>query len=181
DQTVSLRKSKGQEAALKVVLTDRGKETMEKLRAVAQELREAEEDALTQRTDDTASTIRAARYSLGIGVPLGVLVVALGAVLLTRSATRPVSAAITQLTATGSQLQATTTQQAAGAQEQAAAVTQTVATVDEVTRTSEQASERAREMGDAGQRNLEIARVGRKTTEDSIAALGKVQTQVEAT
>jgi PAS domain S-box-containing protein len=70
-------------------------------------------------------------------------------------------------------------QQAAGAQEQAAAVSQTVTTVDEITQTSEQAAQRARGVGDAVQRNLEIGKAGRHAIEESLSAKRRVQEQVE--
>ena len=89
--------------------------------------------------------------------------------------------AVGQLTASSAEVLASTTQQAAGAQEQSAAVTETVATVDEVTQTSEQATQRAKGLGDAVQRALQVGQAGRKVTEDSIAALSKVQEQVETT
>ncbi len=89
--------------------------------------------------------------------------------------------AVNQLTSASSEILATTTQQAAGAQEQAAAVTETVATVDEVTQTSDQATQRARGMGEAVGRALQVGQSGRQVVEESIAALARVQEQVEAT
>jgi methyl-accepting chemotaxis protein len=89
--------------------------------------------------------------------------------------------AVNQLTSAGAEILASTTEQAAGAQQQAAAVTQTVATVDQVTQTSDQAAQRARGLGEAVQRSLEVGRAGRKVVDESIAALGAVGGQVEAT
>ena len=60
-------------------------------------------------------------------------------------------------------------------------MTETVATVDEVTQTSEQSTQRAKALADAVQRTQQIGQSGRKATEDSIAALARVQEQVEAT
>jgi len=89
--------------------------------------------------------------------------------------------AVGQLTSSSAEVLASTTQQAAGAQEQAAAVAETVATVDEVTQTADQAAQRAKSLGDAVQKALQVGQSGRKATEDSITALSKVQEQVEAT
>ncbi len=89
--------------------------------------------------------------------------------------------AVGQLTSSSAEVLASTTQQAAGAQEQAAAVSETVATVDEVTQTSDQAAQRAKNLGEAVQKALQIGQSGRKATEESIAALARVQEQVEAT
>ncbi len=89
--------------------------------------------------------------------------------------------AVGQLTSASSEILATTTEQAAGAQEQAAAVTETVATVDEVTQTSDQANQRAKSLGEAVGRALQVGQSGRQVVEESIAALAKVQEQVEGT
>jgi methyl-accepting chemotaxis protein len=89
--------------------------------------------------------------------------------------------AVNQLSSASTEILASTTQQAAGAQEQAAAVSETVATVDQVTQTADQAAQRAKAVGEAVQRTLEIGKTGRKVVEDSIAAMDTVKEQVEAT
>jgi PAS domain S-box-containing protein len=88
---------------------------------------------------------------------------------------------VNQLSSASAQIRASTAQQAAGAEEQAAAVSQTVATVTEVTQTSQQAAQRARTVGEAVHRNLEIGKAGRRAIEESIAAKHRVQEQMEAT
>jgi methyl-accepting chemotaxis protein len=98
-----------------------------------------------------------------------------------RRALDAVREAVGQLASSSAEVLASTTQQAAGAQEQAAAVSETVATVDEVMQTSEQAAQRARGLGEAVQRALQVGQAGRKVVDDSITALAKVQEQVETT
>jgi len=89
--------------------------------------------------------------------------------------------AVLNLSSTSAELLASTSQQASGLQEQAAAVTETVATVNQVADSSEQAAQRAKGVGDAIRRTLEIGNAGRQAVEDSAAALGMVKEQVEAT
>ncbi len=86
---------------------------------------------------------------------------------------------VARLSSSIAEILASTQQQAAGAQEQAAAVSQTVATVDEITQTSEQAAQRAKSVGEAVQRNLEVGRAGRHAIEESLGAKRRVQEQVE--
>jgi PAS domain S-box-containing protein len=88
---------------------------------------------------------------------------------------------VARLASASAESLAATSQQAASAQEQAAAVSQTVTTVDEVAQTSEQSAQRAKVVGEAVQRNLEIGKAGHKAITDSIAAKQRVQEQVEAT
>ncbi len=89
--------------------------------------------------------------------------------------------AVGQLSSATAEILAGTAQQVAGMQEQAAAVSQAVATVDQVAQTAAQAAQRARDVGDAAQRNLEIGQAGRSAIEGSIAALDRLNGQVEST
>jgi PAS domain S-box-containing protein len=98
-----------------------------------------------------------------------------------RKAFETITGTVAKLSSASAQILASMTQQVTGAQEQAAAVAQTVSTVDQVTQTSEQTAQRAKGVGEAVARTLEIGQGGRKTVEDSIAALGSVKEQVEAT
>lgn len=86
-----------------------------------------------------------------------------------------------QIASASAEILAGTAQQAAGAQEQAAAVTQTMTTVDEVAQTSEQSAQRARIVGEAVQRTLEIGKTGRKVVDDSLVAMETVKERVEST
>jgi PAS domain S-box-containing protein len=89
--------------------------------------------------------------------------------------------AVGRLGTTSSQILASTTEQTAGAQEQAASVSQTVTTMDQVAQTADQAAQRARGVGEAVGRTLDIGRNGRQAVDDAIAALGTVREQVEGT
>ncbi len=88
---------------------------------------------------------------------------------------------VTGLSSASSEILASTTEQASGAQEQAAAVSETVTTVDQVKQTAAQAAERAKGVGDAVQRTLEVGRTGRKAIDDSIVAMDHLKAQVEST
>jgi methyl-accepting chemotaxis protein len=92
-----------------------------------------------------------------------------------------VRGAVAQLGSATTQILAGTAQQSAGMQEQTAAVTEAVATVDQVAQTAAQAAQRARDVGDSAQRNLEIGQQGRAAIEGSIAALDRLNGQVEST
>jgi PAS domain S-box-containing protein len=92
-----------------------------------------------------------------------------------------VRSAVGQLTAASAEILASTSQQAAGARQQAAAITQAVSTVTEVAQTADQAAQRARGVGEAVQRTRQVGESGRKVVTDSIAALGVLREQVEAT
>ena len=92
-----------------------------------------------------------------------------------------VSEAVSRLATTSTEILAIAQQQAAGAEEQASAVAQTVTTVDQVAQTAAQAAQRAKGVGEAVSRTQEIGQKGRQAVDDSIAALEKLQEQVEST
>jgi methyl-accepting chemotaxis protein len=98
-----------------------------------------------------------------------------------QQAVEAIQEAVGRLASASAEILASTTQQAAGAQEQATAVAQTVATVDEVIQTAEQAAQRARGVGEAVTRTLEVGQAGRRSVEDSIASLAALREQVEGT
>jgi methyl-accepting chemotaxis protein len=89
--------------------------------------------------------------------------------------------AVGELTSGSAELLASTTEQAAGAQQQAAAVAQTVTTVDEVTQTSEQSAGRARGVGEAVQRTVDVSKAGRRAVDEALAATAAAKGRVEAT
>ncbi len=186
DQTIKLRKAKekgpmGTDAALELVKTDAGKKDMDHIRELVQQMRDNETDLLAQRNAAANWSVWISWYAMGVGTFLAFVIVFLVGYFVVRSVTRPVRSAIQLLTTSSNEILATATQQATGAREQAAAVTETVATVDEVTQTSEQSTQRAKALADAVHRTQQISQSGRKATEDSIAALARVQEQVEAT
>ena len=184
-QTIDLRtadKGKaGLEDALKVVTGGTGKKSMDDIRRLIAAMKDNEHGLLIQR-DAEAKTTRPDRLLVhrrggGDRFPGGDCDRRL------RGAFRHQAGRFRDPAADDGQLGDPGDDDAAGVggAEQAAAVTETVATVDEVTQTAEQATQRARALGDAVQRRFRWGRRAGKVTEDSIAALSKVQEQVETT
>jgi methyl-accepting chemotaxis protein len=179
-ETIDLYDKKGPEAALAVVKKDEGQRFMDEARQIFADMREAEKELLREREADADYSTALTKWTVGLGAPLAGLLVVLAGFYVVRSTTGPVREAINSLTSAGAEILAGTAQQAAGAQEQSAAVAQTVTTVDEVTQTSDQTARRARGVGEAVRRNLEIGKAGKQAVEDAIAALSAAGTQVEA-
>jgi methyl-accepting chemotaxis protein len=180
-QTIELRKEKDLQAALEVVGSGQGKQVMDDVRKVVNEMKAEEESLLTDREKAAEASVQMTTYVAVVGIPLVIVLVAIAGYFTIRSITQPVRGAVQQLTSTSAELLAGTSQQAAGAQEQAAAVAQTVATVDEVALTSDQAAQRAKGVGETIQRTLEVSRVGRQVVEESVAATLTVKEKVEST
>jgi methyl-accepting chemotaxis protein len=79
-----------------------------------------------------------------------------------------------------SEIVASTAQLASGASESAAAVSETTTTVEEIRQTSQMASQKARTVSDNAQKAVQISQSGRKSTEDAVAGMGRIRTQMEA-
>jgi PAS domain S-box-containing protein len=85
----------------------------------------------------------------------------------------------TNIASVTAELWAATAQQSAGTQQQAASVSETVATVDEVAQTADQAAQRAKSVAEAAQQSAERGRLGRKSVDDAVVAMGTVKDRVE--
>jgi methyl-accepting chemotaxis protein len=180
-ETIDLRQKDGLDAALQVVMADKGKILMDEIRQVLKDMRESETLLLQQRAKETEATAWLTFLIIVVATTAAVVLIALAGFGIARSIGAALRSGVAQLSSTGTELLATTAQQAAGAQEQAAAVSQTVTSVDQVAQTAQQAAQRAKGVGDSVQRTLEIGQAGRKAIEDSIATMDRLKGQVEAT
>jgi methyl-accepting chemotaxis protein len=175
--TITLRREQGQQAALAVVLTDRGKKAMDQVRSVLDQFEEEENQLLRQRAAEAERTAALTFNSIIYGTIISFVALAIIGVLVARSIIGPVARTIEQLTSVSAEILAGTTQQAAGMREHSSAVTETVTTVDEVLQTSEQAAQRAQAVAESSQRAAQAGHAGRKAVEESVTAMGTVREQ----
>jgi methyl-accepting chemotaxis protein len=82
------------------------------------------------------------------------------------------------LVSSASEILAFTTQVVAGSAETAAAASQTTSTVEEVKQTAQVSTEKARRVSEIAQKTVQISQNGRKSVEDSIAAMWRIQEQM---
>jgi methyl-accepting chemotaxis protein len=267
--TIDLRKSKGFDAALAVVLTDQGKQAMDDIRKAVSAM-EVEENALLQQRDARVNTNAQSTLSIiAYGIPLAFVVVGIVGFLVTRNISHPlqrITASATQIAtgdlgvklmplanrsdeigalnrafesmirslqavatmakqiaagdltmkveaqserdavgtafakmvdslrdvtreireganvvaASAGEIVASTAQVASGSAETAAAVSQTTTTVEEVKQTSRVATDKARQVSETAQRTAQISQTGRKSVEESIDAMHRIQEQMES-
>ena len=97
-----------------------------------------------------------------------------------RDITREIIEGVNVLASSSSEIMASTNQVAAGATETAAAVSETSSTVEEVKQTANVSSQKARTVAEAAQKAVQVAQVGRRSIEESIVGMGRIQGQVEA-
>jgi methyl-accepting chemotaxis protein len=97
-----------------------------------------------------------------------------------RQTTRDLHEGVGVLASASSEILATTTQVASGAAETATAVSETTATVEEVKQTAQVASQKARYVSDSAQKVTQVSQAGRKSVEDAIAGMHRIQEQMES-
>jgi len=97
-----------------------------------------------------------------------------------REITREIIEGVNVLASSSSEIMASTNQVASGASETAAAVSETSSTVEEVKQTAQVSSQKARTVADTAQKAVQVAQAGRRSVEESIAGMGRIQGQVEA-
>ena len=98
---------------------------------------------------------------------------------LSRTITRQLSESVAQLSSASAEILATTTQVASSAAETSSAVSQTTATVEEVKQTAQVASQKARYVSDSAQKATQTSQAGRKSVEDAIRGMQRIQEQME--
>ena len=176
-ETIALRKEKGPEAALAVILTDRGKNTMDEIRALLDQFEAEENNLLGQRSAEAARAAQLTFSFITYGTVGSFLLLILIGALMGRSIALPINRTVEALSSVSAEILAGTSQQAAGMREHSAAVTQTVSTVDEVLQTSEQAAQRAKTVSESSQRAADVSVTGRKAVDDLVSAMGTVRDQ----
>ena len=142
-QTIDLRRAGREQECRQVVLSDRGKETMDRFRAVLGEIDSAEEALLQQRRASAERvTLEANLFNWVSG--LGVVAAALFAGLyLARSVISSIERVCHSLAASSSQLSAASEEHEAVATDQAAAVAEVSATTEELNASFRQVSDQA--------------------------------------
>src|SRR5262249_42011634 len=66
-QTIDLRRDKGQQAALEVVLTDKGKSTMDDIRRIAEQIEEEEKRLLEDRVEESKASAASTKSTIFYG------------------------------------------------------------------------------------------------------------------
>jgi methyl-accepting chemotaxis protein len=88
-ESIDLQNARGLEAALKVVLTDRGKKYMDQLRQVISEMEAEERQLLEKRTREEEDSVRNTKLTIVVGTLLSFALLLVIGLILTRGITRP--------------------------------------------------------------------------------------------
>ena len=179
-QTIDLRKSKGFDAALKLVQSDQGKKAMDDIRKVIADMRNEEKTLLEQRDQAVKVGGKSTIAIIVYGVPLAIALLTLLGFWITRTITLQLRESIAQLSSSSAEILATTTQVAAGAAETASAVSETSATVEEVKQAAGVSSQKAKYVSESAQKVAQVSQAGRKSVEGTIQGMQRIQEQMES-
>ncbi len=178
-QGLELRRDQGMDAAVKFVMSDRGRELMQNVRTIIGEA-DREEAALLATRDAEAKN--SAAFANGVqvwGSLAGLVVIALIGYFITQSLGRMIGGAVGQIQSSSAELQAAATQQATGAKEQTTATSEITTTVSELLATSRQISESARRVSQIAEQTADGSRKGLTTVESTAESLAGVRRQVD--
>ncbi|HTV87442.1 MAG TPA: CHASE3 domain-containing protein [Stellaceae bacterium] len=179
DQTIDLRRAGGLDAALKIVLTNKGKTLMDHLRAVVAQENQREAGLLKQRAAQVKSS---AQWTLAIilwGAVAGLAAIAAIGWLITSSLTRQIGSAVGHVQSSSSELQAAANQQATGSREQATSMSEITTTITELLATSRQIAESAQRVAQIAEQTAGGARSGQDGVDVAQNAMGDIRRQVD--
>lgn len=179
-ETLALRQDKGFEAAEQMVQTDKGKKTMDEIRALVADMSRKAKATLDQRDAELNDKSNAAIHTIAYGVPIACVVLALLGFVVVRKITHELRESIVKLASSASEILATTTQLAANVVQTATAVSETTATVEEVKQTAQLATEKARYVLESAQKASDVSSMGRAAVDDTVQGMHRIQAQMES-
>lgn len=177
---VSARRTEGEPRAKALVLTGRGKQTMDAIRKSISEMVRVEQDLLKKREAAAERALAwAYRFTYG-GIAAAFLI---GLALLStvqRSAIRPIQEVTNSLAASAVQIAATVEEQDRIATQQAASVNETSATMDELGTSFLATSGQADSAAGEARQSLTLVEAGNTAVEETHAAMATLKERVDA-
>jgi methyl-accepting chemotaxis protein len=179
DDTIDARRRSGFEAAQKMVLDPRGRQTMARIRAVVSEMRKKEQATLAVRRAAMDEVLSGMLRTLGSGVVAILIIASAMTVASMRRLRRQLGGAIGRIQRACAELEATASQQVRGAEAQVAAATEVSTTMRELVTTSRQIAESAEYVTSAANETAAAAEGGTLTVANAQQAVEAVRGQVD--
>lgn len=179
-QTISLKRTQQEDALMALVLSNEGKDIMDNIRVLTDEMKAEEETLLKQRDEDAVQAVRVAdSIALG-GTLLAISVGILALAAISRQVILPIRRVSEILSGSSSDMTSTAQEQEVSAQQQAVAVQQTSTTMEELKTSSLQSSEHADMSASAAKQVMELANSGTQVVEHTIEDMETICRTVEA-
>lgn len=176
---IELRRQEGFDAALKVILSDQGRQLMVDIRQNINDADNEEAALLARRDAEATASADFAKAVQVWGSLAGVAVIAIIGFIITQSLSRMVGGAVGQIQSSSAELQAAATQQATGAKEQTTATSEITTTVSELLATSRQIAESARRVSQIAEQTADGSRKGLSTVDTTTESLSSIRRQVD--
>ncbi|MEO1480674.1 MAG: CHASE3 domain-containing protein [Myxococcota bacterium] len=180
NETIELRRNEGFDAALAVVLTDRGKNDMDEMRRLLTAMEAEERELLTQRDADATTGAQWAVWVIVAMTVATVALIVLIALIVSRSVRVAITAAVRELNGVTSELLASTSQQSSATAETVSSVSETVSTVEELRQTSEMALEKSRIVTEVGQESVTVSQHALQSANEAVEAMRNIRDEVES-
>ncbi|MHB8743447.1 MAG: CHASE3 domain-containing protein [Sulfuricaulis sp.] len=186
-QTIDLRQDKGFEPARRIVKSDSGKNAMDDIRKVLNDMEGTEQALLKQRDEEAKASSRSTVMAMTLGSLLASALVLGAGLFLTFSIFQvlnrfgqEIREGTNVLASSASEILAATTQVASGAAETATAVSETTTTVEEVKQTAQVSSHKAKQVSDSAQKAAQVSHGGRKAVDELIEGMSRIREQMES-
>jgi methyl-accepting chemotaxis protein len=167
------------EAAQKIVLTGRGKATMDQMRVLVNKMDQDQTDLLKHEAEAVAEATVNAESTIVWGTIIGALVVAVVGTFIVTNLNAQLGGAVRDMESSSAELQASSQQQATGAKEQATAMSEISTTITELLATSRQIDESAQRVAQIAAKTAMSARTGDTTVQQARDSMGGIQRQVD--
>jgi len=178
-QTVDLRAKGNVDEDLKIIRAGEGKQLMDDMRRILNEMDNEERGLLKQRAEDGAAAASGAKSVIIFGTLLCLLLVTTVGFLITRSLSRQIGGTVGQIQSSSTELQAAANQQATATKEQATAMTEISTTISELLATSRQIAESAQHVAHIAGQTAAAARSGDATVATAHDSILTIRRQVD--
>lgn len=173
-ETIDARKKEGFEAALALVLTDRGRLASDEIRRVTSEMDDAERKLLAVRAADARASADRLTWVIVGGFGGALLASGLVVFLLVKALGDQVGGAVQRIQSSSAELQAAANQQASATREQVTSMAEINTTMRELLATSRQITDSAQRVVRIAEETASAARSGDQVVgraQDSIASI----------
>jgi methyl-accepting chemotaxis protein len=178
-RTIDLRRTGGFEAAAKLVSAGEGKQFMDDIRRLFEQMDLNEKDLLAKRAADAQTSANTGKSVIVLGTLLCLLFVIAAGIYITRSLVTQIGAAVGHVQSSSSELQAAAAQQASGAREQATAMSEITTTISELAATSRQIAESAQRVAQVAEQTASAARSGDVTVGKGQESISGIRRQMD--
>jgi methyl-accepting chemotaxis protein len=177
-QTINLQQNGQRERVLAIVESGEGKQYMDEMRDILNEMLAVEARFLEER-QGRANVVQSLVMVINWGSGLLAIAVGLVAIIaIDRIAVKPINAVTNTLASSSTQIAAAVEQQERTASAQASAVSQTTATMDELSASCRQSSEHATIAATAAQKTLQLADKGTQEVQESLQGIVSLKDKV---